>query len=170
MDKSVLPHGHSNACLCGSGGVHTRMHARTHVHTPCSSSPIWHMHANFLGQGGRVPDTCTMYSMAGAVGSRWQGRLEEGPFTWSPQGDVFLQHDAWLRSMDMSKCGLASLQAPHLSTPAFLADLEAAKVQQRFHRMHCKFAGGVFDSASIRTPPCWHANERYYRTSRTCAS
>ncbi len=67
-----------------------------------------------------------------AVGCRWQGRLEEAPFAWSLQGEVFLQHDAWLRNMDMSKCGLASLQAANVSQAAFLADLKNARVRECF--------------------------------------
>ncbi|KAK9840438.1 hypothetical protein WJX74_009947 [Apatococcus lobatus] len=59
--------------------------------------------------------------------SRWQGRSEEAPFAWGPQGEVFPPHDAWLRQMDMSKCGLANLQAAGSSAVAFQADLLAAK-------------------------------------------
>lgn len=64
-----------------------------------------------------------------AVGCRWQGRLEEAPFAWGPKGEILPQHDAWLRQMDMSKCGLASLQGAHASAAAFQADLNAAKVE-----------------------------------------
>ena len=62
-----------------------------------------------------------------AVAYRWQGRPEDAPFAWSAKGEVFPPHDAWLRQMDMSKCGLASLQAPSASAAAFQADLNAAK-------------------------------------------
>ena len=64
-----------------------------------------------------------------AVDCRWPGRLEEAAFTWSQQGEVFPQHDAWLRNMDMSKCGLASLQAASVPHASFMADLNNAKVQ-----------------------------------------
>ncbi|KAK9863470.1 hypothetical protein WJX84_002271 [Apatococcus fuscideae] len=62
-----------------------------------------------------------------AFNSRWQGRPEDVPFSWSTKGEVLPLHDSWLKEMDMSKCSLASLQRPGVQPASFQADLNAAR-------------------------------------------